>query len=188
MTHEHALDPTIELRLATRRTTLSIHDLATQLRLPVTELRGALLTILLASRPHAEVVFPYPTSTEHTFSAPEGEPTEGEERTRRNERTRPDIYFETKRSFVARETTVIHTQPDFAHQLATALDNIEALTTYRHLAEQHPFELLTRALGITLRAPRERIRGTRGAYFMGVVAVLAKTSPSAYARSSSPST
>lgn len=192
MTNEHALDPTIELRLAARHASIPLHDFAARLSLPVAELRGALLTILLTSRSHAEAASPCPEQGNHNSTAVEGEGREREERPERFP-TSPNVTSEKKKreTFTlrsdARETEVIHQPTTFARYLATLLDDEGSLSAYELLVDRNPPELLLRALDIVERTPRERIRGKLGAYFTGTLANLAKGPPQPYARSSSTS-
>lgn len=62
-----------------------------------------------------------------------------------------------------------------AERLAKALSDPSSLHCYERLVLQHPPERLERALELTLVVPVERLKKSRGAYFMGVVRTLAKT-------------
>lgn len=62
---------------------------------------------------------------------------------------------------------------DLAHRLATALDDTENFAAILKLVRTYPEPLLDDALRRTLAVPADRIRGTRGAIFTGIVRRLA---------------
>lgn len=62
---------------------------------------------------------------------------------------------------------------DLAHHFATALDDTENFAAILKLVRTYPEPLLDDALRRTLAVPADRIRGTRGAIFTGIVRRLA---------------
>lgn len=63
---------------------------------------------------------------------------------------------------------------DRAHHFATALDDVQNFAAILTLVRSYPEPLLVEALRRTLAVPRERIRGTKGALFTGIVRRLAR--------------
>lgn len=174
MTGAHGLDPALDVRLGARRASLTLHDLATAAGIPVTRLRGVLLSFLLTSG-HAEgAALSRPPSRETTDG--EGEATEGEpERSRRfptfpKEKRGPETFGASEPE-----------RPDarggtLAEHLARSLGDEANLQGLERLVASHPEALLRRALAVTLRVPTGRVRTSRGAYFTGVVRRLLKNS------------
>lgn len=62
---------------------------------------------------------------------------------------------------------------ELAMEIATALDDAKNVGAIRKLVRRHPEPLLRDALTRTLAIPSERIRGSRGAVFTGIVRKLA---------------
>ena len=62
-----------------------------------------------------------------------------------------------------------------ADHLADALDDRISLACYRRLTREHPHERLERALALALDVPAELLRRRRGAYFMGILRKLSKS-------------
>lgn len=191
MTDTHGLDPTLDLRLGHRRASIQLHDLATATGLPVTRLRGLLLTLLLTSRCHRGAASACPIDPQPQLPTAEGG-TPGREGTERSEpfpkdEKGPETFgaVESERSD-AREAS--GSSSALAEHLARSLGDEGNLPALKRLAERHPEPLLLRALDLTLRVAPERIRRSRGAYFTGVLAILTKPSSSPYDRTpSSPS-
>ena len=78
MTPTSVLDPRIELRFRGRCVTVSVADLARALHVPVVDLRGALLALLLRPRPTATAASACPpTGTTSPTKSAEGETPEG---------------------------------------------------------------------------------------------------------------
>lgn len=74
----------------------------------------------------------------------------------------------------ARETDIdAPASADLALRLAMDLGDRENVAALRRLVDQHPTEVLDRALRLTLAVPAERIRSSRGAIFTGIVRKLA---------------
>lgn len=63
----------------------------------------------------------------------------------------------------------------FAERLANALDDRISLACYRRLTREQPPELLERVLALALDVPAELLRRRRGAYFMGILRKLSKS-------------
>lgn len=193
MTPSRPLDPSVELRLGERRAALTLHGLAALLRVPVAEARGALLAHLLASpRTRDGAASQRPPSGPRAAPAPEGEGREGEGRRERFPTspfpTSPNVTFPERNNIgnVTSRSVAPARADGVARRVADALGDAANLAAYEGLALRHPPERLLRALDVALRAPAGRLRGARGAYFMGVVANLARRPPDPHARPPSP--
>lgn len=68
-----------------------------------------------------------------------------------------------------------------AQRLVEALDDPASLPYFERLVREHSAEVLSRALAATLRVPPERLRKSRGAYFVSVLRALSRTKPTPYA-------
>lgn len=184
MSTAHALDPQVEIRLAAHRLLVPLRTLAAQLGLPDAALRGALLALLLDPRARARAASACPDGQRRDHDA------EGGGRGR-EERAGTFGNVTSEKKYVgtftlrsdAREATALHSPRDLARRIAARLGDERSAAAYELLARRHPPELLERALGIVERTPSERIRGSPGAYFTGIVANLAKN-PTPYDRTS----
>ena len=157
----------IVLRLGTVDRRLPLAALSAVLRVSPRVLRERLLPLVVH------------TPVEKSVQVLEGEPTEGVERF---------VSISFHRSIDERLTGIVSTMgggagegtgderhpQTLAQVLASELGDSRSRGYLGHLAQQYPPELLHEALRRTLAVPRERIRTTRGAYFVGVLRALAR--------------
>lgn len=90
------------------------------------------------------------------------------------ERERSGTFVQYRKERSERERHVPTDERALAHRFATALDDTENFAAVLTLVRMHPESLLDEALRRTLAMPAERLRGTRGALFTGIVRRLAR--------------
>lgn len=157
----------IEIREGDRARTVPVASLAAVFRLPSTTIRTALARLLFASSDRDAM----------SESTPTREPTEGV----RVGRSETDVSYGSQTDNSPRRERDDGERggageggaPLDAADLAAALDDHAHLTALAALVAQHPAARLHAALTITLARPASSIRGTRGAYFTGVLRALA---------------
>jgi hypothetical protein len=171
-------DIEITLELGTRRRSVPLVALAAAAGLSPRFLRDRLTEVLLRC----------PQGVDNQAVRLEGEPTEGEERFvsfisfHRSIEEKLERIVSVERGGAGERTIA----SGLVDRLAEELGDRHSLPYLRQLAEQYPPSLLNEALRRTLAVPRERIRGSRGGYFVGVLRRLA-VARSVYARTSTTS-
>lgn len=152
----------IEIRLGHHARLVPVESLAATLRLPSATIRAALTRLLLSS-----------LDPDARSNATVREPTEGvrHERSQTNVTDVPEDLSPERERYVG-ECEGGDVALDGA-ALARALGDGANRAALDALVQQHPRARLRAALSITLARPPGSIRQSRGAYFTGVLRVLA---------------
>lgn len=95
----------------------------------------------------------------------------------RSETLKEDFEERSERQRSERERCTVGgalNERELAHRLARALDDTENFAAILTLVRTYPEPLLDEAVRRTLAVPADRIRGTRGALFTGIIRRLAR--------------
>jgi len=160
----------VYLRFRGQMRRLPLMSFAAAFRSDVEASARALDTLLGCSSEPPVVPQPPPEDPPCLDAPPSGEGGKGG-----GERERSRTFFEQDRKERSeRERHVPTDERALAHRFATALDDTENFAAVLTLVRLHPEPLLEEALRRTLAMPAERLRGTRGALFTGIVRRLAR--------------